>query len=43
VIPRARKISARRTSVVRFPLPRIRAITSDRCAFVRMSAIGGEN
>ena len=28
-------------SVVRFPLPRIRAITSDRFALVQMSAIGG--
>jgi len=40
VIPRARKIAAKRTSVVRFPFPRIRPITSDRFAFVQMSAIG---
>ena len=41
LIPCARKISARRTSVVRLPRPRIRAITSDRFAFVQMSAIDG--
>ena len=40
LIPCARKITARRTSVVRLPRPRIRAITSDRFAFVQMSASG---
>ena len=41
LIPCARKIAARRTSVVRFPRPRIRAISSDRFALVQMSASGG--
>ena len=43
MIPCARKIAARRTSVVRFPFPRIRPITSDRFALVQMSAIGEES